>query len=110
MASAAVIAPVAVVEPNGFEVVVPPQMTDPGEFLKFVDEDLEEEEVEEEIVPAYYSDGTKIPVFTPVSCCCCYCRVGASGVDGGAVVLTGSRQWISFEASRSSSTISTITE
>jgi hypothetical protein len=54
-----------------FEVAVPPRTASLNEFQKFPEEDEEtkDDDVDDEpIEPAYYSQGTAIPVFTPVRC------------------------------------------
>jgi len=74
MASEAEVVPPAAVKSASFAIVVPRRTAASSDFLKFPDDTSSgEEEAEVEIEPAYYSDGTKIPVFTPVSCHCYYC-------------------------------------
>jgi hypothetical protein len=53
-----------------FEVAVPQRTASLNEFQKFPDEEEEtKDDVDDEpIEPAYYSQGTAIPVFTPVRC------------------------------------------
>jgi hypothetical protein len=77
MESEAEVVPPAAVKSASFAIVVPRRTAASSDFLKFADDTSngEEEEVEVEIEPAYYSDGTKIPVFTPVSSRCYYCCV-----------------------------------